>query len=187
MAVDPGGDETVLWRGRELLLRPIRPADDARHGAFFEQLAPEDLRLRFFSNRSEIPDAEIERMVHPDAATEVAFIVLAQRADGPPEGPPEELATARAVAGADNVEADVGIAVRSDLKGQGLGQILLAKLIDSVKGRGTQRIVCEVLRENEPMRALASRLGFRIEMQTPEQDSLRYVLELQPAELLSTG
>lgn len=97
------------------------------------------------------------------------------------------MATARAVADADNLEADVGIAVRSDLKGQGLGQILLAKLIDSVKRRGTQRIVCEVLRDNEPMRALASRLGFRIEKQTAEKDSLRYVLELQPAEVLSTG
>ncbi len=144
-------------------MRPIGPADDARHGAFFAQLAPEDLRLRFFSSRREIPHAEIERRVHPDAATEVAFVVLAQRADGSPE----ELATARAVAGADNVEAEFGITVRSDLKGQGLGRLLLARLIERVKRRGTQRIACEVLRENRPMRALARRLGFRIEQRSP--------------------
>lgn len=177
------GAETVLWRGRELLLRPIVPADDARHGAFFAQLAPEDLRLRFFSSRRAIPHAEIERRVHPDQATEVAFIVLAQGADGLPE----ELATARAVADAANVEAEFGIAVRSDLKGRGLGRILLAKLIDSVERRGTQRIVCEVLHENGPMRALATRLGFRIEKRPPQQGSLRYVLELQAAKGLSVG
>ncbi len=181
-AADRTGTQTLHWHGRELLLRPIGPADDARHAAFFAHLAPEDMRLRFFSSRRDIPHAEIEQRVHPDAATEVAFVVLAQRADGPPE----ELATARAVAGADNVEAEFGIVVRSDLKGQGLGKILLAKLIDSVRRRGTRRIVCEVLHENQPMRALATRLGFRIEKRTPEQGSLRYVLELQPAEALST-
>jgi acetyltransferase len=180
------GAETVLWRSRELLLRPIGPEDEARHAAFFAHEAPDDLRLRFFSSRREVPHAEIARLVHPDEATEVAFVVLAQRADGSPGEAPEELATARAVAGADNVEAEFGITVRSDLKGQGLGQILLAKLIDSVKRRGTQRIVCEVLRENEPMRALATRLGFRIEKRTPEQGSLRYVLELRPAKGLSS-
>ncbi len=171
------GAETVLWRGRELLLRPIEPADDERHGAFFAGLAPEDLRMRFFGNRRDVSPAEIDRQVHPDESVEVAFVVLAQRAGAPPE----EWAAAQAVAGADNVEAEFGIAVRSDLKGRGLGRILLAKLIDSVKGRGTRRISCEVLHENLPMRALAARLGFRIEKRSPEQGSLRYVLDLQAA------
>ncbi len=186
MAADRNGGETVLWRGRELLVRPIRPEDDARHAAFFAHEAPDDLRLRFFSSRREVPPAEIARLVHPDAATEVALVVLAQRADGPPEEAPEELATAIAVAGADNVEAEFGITVRSELKGQGLGKILLGKLIDSVKRRGTQRIVCEVLHENQPMRALASRFGFRIEKRTPDQGSIRYVLDLQPVKVIPT-
>ena len=182
MSGDPAGTETLPWHGRELLVRPIGPADDARHGDFFAHLAPDDLRLRFFSSRREVPHAEIARLVHPDAATEVAFIVLAKRADGPPE----EVATARAIAGSDNVEAEFGITVRSDLKGQGLGQLLLARLIDSVKRRGTQRIFCDVLHENAPMRALATRLGFRVVPQSPREGSLRYVLDLQPAQGPST-
>ena len=47
--------ETVAWHGRSLLLRPIRPEDEAQHRAFIEQLTPEDLRLRFFSSRRELP------------------------------------------------------------------------------------------------------------------------------------
>ncbi len=186
MAADRSGEETMLWRGRQLLLRPIGPGDEARHAAFFAHEAPDDLRLRFFGSRREVPHAEIARLVHPDAATEVAFIVLAQRAHGPSEEPSEEVATARAVAGADNVEAEVGITVRSDLKGQGLGQLVLTKLIDSVRRRGTQRIVCEVLHENEAMRALATRLGFQIERRNPGPGPLRYVLELQPVQGLPT-
>lgn len=177
----PGGAEKVRWYGRELLLRPIRPADEARHGAFSAQLTAEDLRLRLFSSRRAVPHAEIERQVHPDPATEVAFVVLAQQAGGSVDEPLEELATARAVAGDDNLEAEFGITVRSDQKGQGLGRLLLVKLIESVKRRGTKRIACEVLRENEPMRALATRLGFRIEKRSSEPGSLRYVLDLESA------
>jgi acetyltransferase len=180
-------DETVVWRGRPLCLRSLRPADGARHGAFFAHLAAADLRLRFFSSRRELPQAEIDQLVHPDAATEVALLLLAPLPGEAADVASEELATARAVAGADNLEAEFGITVRSDLKGQGLGALLLTRLIAQVRRRGTQRIVCEVLRENTPMRALATRLGFRVESRTQEHGSLRYVLDLQAGKPAATG
>jgi acetyltransferase len=187
MSADRSDTETVHWQGRELLLRPIGPEDDARHTAFFAHEAPNDLHLRFFGSRRKVPHDEITRLVHPDTATEVAFVVLAERAGGSPKQAPEELATARAVSGANNIEAELGITVRSDLKGQGLGHLLLAKIIDSVRRRGTQRIVCDVLQENQAMRALATRFSFQIEKRTLAQESLHYVLELQPGKRLPTG
>jgi acetyltransferase len=165
------------WRGRALWIRPIVPDDEARHSAFFAHLAPDDLRLRFFSLRRDVPHAEMLRLVHPDATREVAIMALAADADGELD----EVASARAVSDADNVEAEFGITVRSDLKRQGLGRLLLSHLITRVRRRGTQRIACDVLPENAPMRALARGLGFHVDPQAPIGGPLRYVLALGAA------
>ena len=55
--------ETVAWEGRELRLRPIRPEDEPAHHAFVDRLDAEDLRLRFFSARRELPRSEVARLV----------------------------------------------------------------------------------------------------------------------------
>ena len=166
--------ETVSWHGRDLLLRPIRPEDQAQHRAFIDHLAPEDLRLRFFSNRRELPRSELARLVQIDYAREMAFIALLPQADGSTE----TVGVVRAVADPDNVEAEFAIVVSSALKGQGLGHLLLTKMLRYLRSRGTQRVVAEVLRENQPMRELLRHNGFRIDTAAPT-DSVRYLLDLQ--------
>jgi len=76
----------------------------------------------------------------------------------------------RAVADPDNLEAEFGVIVRSDLKGQGLGALLMDKLIRYLRARGTQRLVGDVFLENRRMRELAHRLGFR---ERPAEDGDR--------------
>ena len=39
----------MQWHGEPLVVRPIRPEDEAQHRAFIEQLGPEDVRMRLFS------------------------------------------------------------------------------------------------------------------------------------------
>ena len=169
--------ETVSWQGRELLLRPIRPEDEAGHLAFIGQLAQEDVRLRFFSVRRTLPRSELARLVQIDYAREMAFIALAPGADGTPE----TLGVVRAVADPDNREAEFAVIVRSDLKGQGLGDVLMGKLLRYLRGRGTQRVVGDVLHENRPMRELATRLGFRVDDAVRDDSALHYVLDLRAA------
>ena len=167
--------ETVSWQGRELVLRPIRPEDEAGHLAFIGHLKPEDLRLRFFNVRRTLPRSELARLVQIDYAREMAFIALAPGADGSLE----TLGVVRAVADPDNREAEFAVIVRSDLKGRGLGDLLMGKLVRYLRGHGTQRVVGDVLRENRPMRELASRMGFRADDSVHDDSALHYVLELQ--------
>ena len=162
--------ETVAWEGRELRLRPIRPEDEPAHHAFVDRLDAEDLRLRFFSARRELPRSEVARLVQIDYAREMAFVAF----DGA-----AILGVVRAVADPDNIEAEFAIIVRSDLKARGLGHLLLDKLIRYQRAHGTQRLVGEVLRENRAMRDLAEASGFAVEDGTRGGDSLRYVLALQ--------
>jgi len=167
--------DTVPWRGRTLTLRPIRPEDEAQHLAFIEQLAPEDIRLRFFSSRRELPRSELARLVQIDYAREMAFVALAKRADGTTE----TLGVVRAVADPDNTEAEFAIIVRTDVKGQGLGHLLLGKMIRYLRDNGTQRMVGEVLNENQAMRELALAHGLRADAATSSAGSVRYELRLQ--------
>jgi len=166
--------ETITWHGQPLLLRPIRPEDEAQHRAFVERLAPEDLHFRFFSWRRELSRSELARLTQIDYDREMAFIAVREQADGTPE----TLGVARAVIDPDNIEAELGVIVRSDLKGEGLGSLLLDKLIAFLAQRGTQRLVAFVLRDNAAMRDLAQSKGFVPDPAQPDRDSLRLVRTL---------
>ena len=93
---------------------------------FVEQLAPEDLRLRFFSVRRELPRSELARLMQIDYDREMAFVALEHAA---PTARRRTLGVVRAVADPDNVEAEFAIILGADLKGQGLGQLLLDKMV----------------------------------------------------------
>ena len=166
--------ETVTWQGGVIELRPIRPEDEPQHRAFIEQLAPEDIRLRFFSVRRTLPRSELARLTQIDYAREMAFIAV----QSPPNGPAQTLGVVRAVIDPDNVDAEFAIIVRSDMKGRGLGHMLMRKMIDFLTGRGTQRMVGDILQENHGMRELARSNGFVVDAAGSDADALRVVLTL---------
>lgn len=155
--------ETLPWGDRTLTLRPIRPEDEAQHLAFLERLDPEDIRMRVFYSRRSIERTELARLMQIDYEREMAFIAVAPG----PDGVDETLGVVRAIADPDNLDAEFGVIVRSDLKGRGVGRLLMDKLIRYQRARGTQRIVGDVILENTGMRELARRLGF---VEQPAED-----------------
>jgi len=168
-------EETFVWQGRPILLRPIRPDDEARHRAFLERLDPEDIRMRIFAVRRSIERSELARLTQIDYEREMAFIAVAAGTDGEPE----TLGAVRTVTAGDNVEAEFGIVVRSDLKGRGLGRLLLDKMIRYCRSRGTQTLAGDVLAHNSGMLALCHRLGFE-SAPAEEPGRLRLRLRLRP-------
>ncbi|MFN9746442.1 MAG: GNAT family N-acetyltransferase, partial [Betaproteobacteria bacterium] len=144
------------WQGRALTIRPIRPEDEPQHLAFLERLTAEDIRMRVFYSRRTLPRSELARLVQIDYEREMAFVATAA-GEG---GAEETLGTARATCDPDNDTAEFGVIVRSDLKGGGLGRLLMEALIAHLRQRGTRLLVGEVLLENRSMRALCQRLGF---------------------------
>ena len=166
--------ETVAWQGESIVLRPIRPEDEPQHRAFAERLQAQDLRLRFFSARRELPRSELARLTQIDYAREMAFIAVRTL----PDGTAQTLGVVRAVTDPDNVDAEFAVIVRSDLKGQGLGHLLLRKMIGFLSTRGTQRLLGYVLRENDAMRDLARSQGFAVDPGLSDTDALCLVLAL---------
>ena len=168
--------ETVEFQGQPLTLRPVRPEDEAMHRAFVDSLDPEDMRMRFFYSRRILERSELARLVQIDYTREMAFIATV-----PGEaGEEKTLGVARAIADPDNIGAEFGIIIRPELKGTGLGRILMDKLIRYQRAAGTQRMTATVLAENHRMRTLGKVLGFS-ENVTPGEDSTHeLVLDLQP-------
>lgn len=148
-------EQEVPWQGQSVLLRPIRPEDAPQHVAFFSALAPEDVRLRFFSGMRELPPQQLARLTQIDYDRAMAFIATRNGADGTPE----TLGVVRAVADPDNQRAEFAIIVRSDLKGTGLGHVLFQKLVDYFRSRGTAELVGDALSENHGVQNLVRRFG----------------------------
>jgi acetyltransferase len=153
-----GLQEELEHRGRRLLLRPIRPEDTPLHRQFLAQITPQDLYTRFFTAVRQLPDADIAHLTQIDYDREMAFVALSAASDGTPE----ILGVARACADPDNDAAEFAVLVRSDLKGQGLGTLLMHKLIRYCRERGTRQLWGSVMSDNVPMLELSRRLGFRV-------------------------
>jgi acetyltransferase len=151
-------EETVQWQGAPLLLRPIRPEDGPAHVALFNALTPDDVRYRMFVRVRELGPAQLARFTQIDYDREMAFIATRTGSDGQPE----TLGVARVVADPDNISAEFAVTVRSSLKGKGLGRMLMNKLIDYCRARGTREIVGEALPQNAPVIGLVKKLGFEV-------------------------
>lgn len=170
-------EETVfLSSGRKILLRPIRPEDEPAHQAFVDRLAPEDLYFRFFTAAYTFDHVRLARFTQIDYDREMAFIATAPNE----QGPAETLGVIRAISDVDNDTAEFAIVVRSDLKGQGLGKLLMDKIIRYCRARGTHRMVAEVLPQNIAMLELAKQAGFGEEFHI-EMGVTMLSLDLHPA------
>lgn len=167
-------EQWLVWAGRRILLRPIRPEDEAAHRAFFAALDLDDIRARFFGVvRNPVHD-QLARFTQIDYEREMAFIATWR--DG--EGPPQTLGVVRAVCDPDNREAEFALIVRSDLKQQGLGRILMQKLIAYCRERGTVAMVGDTMASNDGMIRLAHRLGFDTAPSADDESLVRLHLVL---------
>jgi len=156
-------EERTEVAGSSVMLRPIRPEDFAQHRRFLARITPEDMRARFFAAISELPDRDLAYLTQIDYEREMAFVAVTRSADGVEE----TLGVARACTDPENRDTEFAVLVRSDLKGRGIGAVLLRKLIRYCRDRGTQRMKGEVLSDNARMLQLAAGFGFKVERKDP--------------------
>jgi len=166
-------EERITWNGSSLMLRPIRPEDEPAMQAFFGQLTSDDIHTRYFCSFRDPGHARLARMTQIDYAREMSFVAVA---DGH-EGGPHILGEVCAAGDPDNIVAELGVVVRSDCQGKGLGTLLLQKLIATCRARGTRTLEGNVLPGNDSMLNLARRAGFSVSAEAGA-DTVRIRLEL---------
>ncbi|HYB91010.1 MAG TPA: GNAT family N-acetyltransferase, partial [Candidatus Binataceae bacterium] len=141
--------------GTAVFLRPVRPEDEPLYGPFFAAVTPEDLRLRFFAPVKEFSHIFIARFTQIDYARAMAFIAI-KEATG------EMLGVVRLHTKADYESGEYAILVRSDLKGHGLGWLMMQMIIEYARAEGIRAIEGQVLPGNAAMLRMCEELGFAL-------------------------
>jgi len=152
-------EHVQLEDGTRVVLRPIRPEDLPAHEHFVTKLTRADLRQRFLGVVRDLPRSQMARLTQIDYDREMAFIAATQ--DG--AGEAETLGVVRIVTDPVSETADFAIIIRSDLKGQGIGTMLMEKMVRYCRKRGIRELATPVLLDNVAMRALMKKLGFDVE------------------------
>jgi GNAT superfamily N-acetyltransferase len=173
---DSNGAESLRFRGHPLCLRELQANDRARLEALLAQVAVPDLQMRFFAAFRQVPPALLDQLMQIDRTQRVTVAALIGATDASAEI--VGVARAHRLAGA---TAEAALLVRSDIKGHGLGSLLLSTLIARCRERGISRLIADVMRCNSRMLCLARKYGFRCE--SVHDNTCQIVLELdtQPA------
>jgi acetyltransferase len=152
-------------------VRPMKPGDATLYPRFLERVTPEDMRLRFLIATRTLSRETVIRLSQLDYDRDIAFIALEA-------GNGELAGVVRYSSDPDHISAEFSAHVRSDLQGRGLGTAMMRTLIAYARADGLAELTGLVLRENCDMLNLASSLGFRVQMGTPEPGCVRIALKL---------
>ena len=157
MSVPRLSGELVRTRdGRTLLLRDIHPDDVEALRRGFAELTPEEIRLRFLHPLTDLPPHMAKQFCDIDPAHAVAIVLV----DPPDTAEPTIRAVARAYIDPATLAAEFALIVQHAFAGQGLGTMLMQRLIEACRQRGAVEIWGDVFNENGAMLALCERLGF---------------------------
>jgi GNAT superfamily N-acetyltransferase len=145
--------ETLTLRnGQRVLLRTVRPEDKHYLVQGLHRLSPASRRARFLATKQRLTEAELIYLTEVDHINHFAIGAVALREDGS-EG--EGVGIGRFVRLEDQRDsAEPAITVLDMWQGNGLGRILLERLIAAARERGIRTFHAEFLAENEAIRKL---------------------------------
>lgn len=162
-----------LRDGTAILIRPIRSEDESTHKAFDLALSKEDRYKRYFAELPSFSHEQLARQTQIDYSREMAFIATQTDVNGQAQ----TLGVVRAVSSLDGQSAEFAMAIRSDLKKQGLGTLLLKKMIGYCRDKKMQSLHGMTMIENAGMAQLARKLGFSVKFDR-EDDVIVMQLDL---------
>jgi RimJ/RimL family protein N-acetyltransferase len=164
-----------LSDGREVVVRPIAPADAAPIAASYHLLNEGEVRRRFLHLLKALDEQHLRQLTEPEADSE--FVVVA--AEPLPPGDALVAAVARLARDSGNASrAEFGILVSHFVAGRGLGRLLMERLIEWCREHGVRELWGEVLEDNAAMLELAGQLGFTREAVADASGLLRVTLRL---------
>ena len=141
--------------GTSVLLRPLKAEDAALYPDFLKDVTAADLRLRFFAAMREMSLAMIDKLVHYDPKRAMAFIAIEEKTGS-------MLGVVRLHDDPSGGNAEFAILVRSQLKGHGLGWLMMKHMITCAQAKGLNVIHGQVLAENAAMLLMCTEFGFQI-------------------------
>jgi acetyltransferase len=167
MAIHPYPSHLVSkWQladGTDITIRPIRPEDAEIEQEFVHNLSQESRYFRFMNSVQELTPTMLVRFTQIDYSREMALLAVTEQ-----HGKEIELGVTRFTTNPDGESCEFALVIADHMRGKGLGQKLMTVLMDAARAKGLKVIEGEVLKNNESILHLMTRLGFSIE--TSEED-----------------
>lgn len=169
------GEKSLTARdGTALRLRQIRIDDVEALQRFFGRLTPEEVRMRFLHPLNELPEPFARQLCELDPAVAFAWVLAS-----PDDAATTEIyAVARAHVDPVLDHAEFAIVVQGSFSHQGLGTLLMRRVIDSARKLGVIELWGDVFSENDAMLAFCDKLGFHRSTAAHNPGVMRVVLAL---------
>jgi GNAT superfamily N-acetyltransferase len=145
MDVVPVPDEILLRDGTRLLVRPIRPTDADPLVALHARLSADTIYRRYFGARPHLAPADVDRFTRVDGRAR--FALVAMRGS-------DLVAVARYEGRPGDLSAELAVVVDDVLQHQGVGRLLLERLLDVAREAGLGELAADVLIHNTAMLSL---------------------------------
>jgi acetyltransferase len=143
-----------LPSGESVIVRAAGPRDAARIQAYIRGLSPASRQSRFLGSLNELSLSELDRMTRADHGSGRTLIAELAR-----DGARTMIGEARYAIAPDRLGCEFAVSVAEAWRRRTLGSQLVAELVRRAKGLGIRYLFGDVLRSNEPMRALVRKLG----------------------------
>jgi len=163
-------------RGDGFTVRPIRPDDETLLVAFHRTLSDESVRLRYLHSYKLDERTAHERLVRACFVDYDREMVLVAERSGA-SGGREIAGVARLSRDRDGGDgAEFALLIADPWQGQGIGRVLLRRLIEVARRERIGRVFADILVANAAMQHLCSELGFTLE--APDAGVMSAVLKL---------
>lgn len=168
-------EELVRLRsGQTFKIRPIRPEDEPALIENFEKMTQEEIRFRFFHIVKKMDHLMAARFTQIDYDREMALVVT-----DPGNDPEWKLyAVVRLIRDPSRNCAEFSLIVNHVVGGQGLGTLLMRRIISYAKTQGLNEIYGEVLAENRVMISICRKVGFSVYKKINDSEIVEVRLDL---------
>ncbi|PHR48630.1 bifunctional acetate--CoA ligase family protein/GNAT family N-acetyltransferase [Cycloclasticus sp.] len=157
-------EKITLASGKTYELRPVRPEDEPALIENFNQLTKEEIRFRFFNAIKTMSHPMAARFSQIDYDREMALVITDPRT----QKNWKLYAVVRLISEAFEPRAEFSLIVNHVVGRQGLGTLLLKRIIHYAESRGLKEVYGSVLAENKVMLDLCKRAGFTMQSQHNE-------------------
>lgn len=147
----------LLADGTTVCIRPVRPGDHDQLQGFYEEMSPENLRLRFFAASRRSAAMAADRACAPAGP---GYRALLAEVDGRVIGI-AEYGTVKETDEGGESGAEISIAVADGLHHRGVGTLLVEHLASVARAEGITTFTADALSENHEVLRLFADLGLR--------------------------
>jgi RimJ/RimL family protein N-acetyltransferase len=147
-------DEVLLRDGTSLEVRPIRPTDADALVALHARLSADTIYRRYFGARPHLSPADVDRFTRVDGRARFALVAMRGT---------DLVAVARYEGRPGERSAELAVVIDDALQHQGVGRLMLERLVDVGREAGLHTIVADVLTGNAGM------LGLLRTLQLPQR------------------